>query len=246
MKNLIANWSAPKNISALSTTCVAGYSQAPFACNNLGLGIGDHEEHVLQNRKQLIADLQLPAEPQWLVQKHSTLCVLVEEEQERIADAAITRSTKHPLVILTADCLPIMLCNTQGTEIAAIHAGWKGLAHGIIENTLKKMNSNKADLLAWIGPAICQRCYEVGEEVYQTFTHHYPQSQEAFLPQGTKWLANLPRIAELVLNAQGVKAVYQSQLCTFERKNEFYSYRRSSQTGRIGTLIWFNDHSKDN
>ncbi|CAM4443302.1 MAG: Polyphenol oxidase [Legionella sp.] len=241
MKTNLACWPAPKNITALSTTRLSGYSLAPYNSNNLGLGVGDNDQHVLQNRQQLVELLHLPGEPQWLRQTHSTRCVLVEEDANREADASVTRSSKHPLVILTADCLPITLCNVQGNEIAAIHAGWKGLVNGIVENTLAKMHSKASDLLAWIGPAICQKCYEVGDEVYETFTTKYPFSKEAFKPVNSKWLANLPKIAELVLNSQGINAVYQSELCTFESESELYSYRKTSQTGRIGTLIWFNN-----
>ncbi|KTD60692.1 Laccase domain protein YfiH [Legionella santicrucis] len=245
METKLANWLAPENITALSTTRRSGFSQAPYENNNMGLGIGDNDLQVLQNRQQLIEQLHLPGEPQWLKQTHSTHCVIIEEDSNRNADAAITRSKNSPLVILTADCLPIMLCNVQGTEIAAIHAGWKGLAHGIIENTLDKMNSLESELLAWIGPSICQQCYEVGDEVYQKFITTYSLSKQAFKPVKEKWLANLPLIAEIILNSKGIKAVYQSELCTFELKNEFYSYRRTSQTGRIATLIWFNDQPQD-
>lgn len=245
MKTKLANWPAPKNITALATTRLSGFSQPPYDSNNLGMNTGDQEEHVLQNRQQLKHLLQLPNEPQWLRQTHSTHCVVVEEDANREADAAITRSNEHPLVILTADCLPITLCNIQGTEIAAIHAGWKGLVNGIIESTLNKMHSPPSDLLAWIGPSICQKCYEVGNEVYQKFTQQYPVSKKAFRPKNTQWLASLPQIAELILQSNGVNSVYQSELCTFELENELYSYRRTPQTGRIGTLIWFNDQLRD-
>lgn len=243
MKTQFANWPAPKNISALSTTRYGGFSQSPYDSNNLGLHVGDHELHVQQNRQQLIELLDLPAEPVWLDQTHSTTCIRVEEDTNRKADAAITRSPLHPLVILTADCLPITLCNRQGNEIAAIHAGWRGLFNGIVEHTIAKMDSKPGELLAWIGPAICHNCYEVGEEVYSSFTCKYPQSTLAFKPTHSKWLANLAQIAEIILNHQGVQSVYQSNLCTFELKNEFYSYRRASQTGRIGTFVWINDQS---
>lgn len=245
MKNRFANWAAPRNITAFSTTRISGFSQEPYASNNLGLHVGDTEHEVLKNRQQLIENFSLPSEPAWLEQTHSTVCVTVEEEKNRNADAAITRLSKQPLVILTADCLPILLCNKQGTEIAAIHAGWKGLYHGIIENTIKKMNSNATDLLVWIGPAICQKCYEVGEDVYLSFTKKYPPTRKAFEPTQAKWLANLPQMAEIVLNLEGIKSVFQSNLCTFELKNEFYSYRRESQTGRIGTFIWINEQNQD-
>ncbi len=245
MNTKLANWPAPLNITALSTTRFSGFSQPPYDFNNLGLHVGDNEQQVKKNRQQLRELLHLAAEPVWLEQTHSTTCIIAEQESNRDADAAISHSYLHPLVILTADCLPIMLCNIQGNEIAAIHAGWRGLFNGVVENTLHKMNSSSSDLLAWVGPSICQQCYEVGDEVYTAFTTKYPQSKIAFEPRNSKWLANLPKIAEIVLNSQGIQSVYQSGFCTFELKNEFYSYRRESQTGRIGTLIWFNDQPRD-
>lgn len=246
MKTKFANWKAPKNISALSTTRIGGYSKAPYDSNNLAFHVNDNEHDVEKNRQQLIELLALPSDPVWLEQTHSTICVVPEKESNRDADAATTQSTELPLVILTADCLPITLCNRQGTEIAAIHAGWRGLYNGIIENTLAKMKSDPNDLLAWIGPAISQEHYETSEEVYHSFTSKYSPSKIAFKPSTeNKWFANLPLIAELVLNSLGVKDVCQSNLCTYKLKNEFYSYRRTSQTGRIATLIWFNDQPQD-
>lgn len=241
----LANWPAPKNISTLSTTRIPGFSLPPYDCNNLALHVDDDETLVKQNRQLLKEKLNLNFDPVWLEQTHSTLCVVPERENNRVADAATTRSWKHPLVILTADCLPITLCNIQGDEIAAIHAGWKGLLNGVVENTLETMKSSRNDLIAWIGPAICPNCFEVGEEVYASFTNKHPASQGAFKPNHSKWLANLPQIAELILLSLGVKAVYQSGLCTFELKNDFFSYRRTSQTGRIGTLIWFNNQPQE-
>lgn len=241
-----ANWTAPKNISALTTTRFGGYSQGPYASNNLATHVGDNLQNVEKNRQQLIERLGLSHEPIWLEQTHSTVCVVAEQDNNRNADAAVTRSKHCPLVILTADCLPITLCNRQGTEIAAIHAGWRGLYHGIIENTLKKMQSDPSDLLAWIGPAISQEHYEIGEEVYEAFTNNNVKNSTAFKPVAEKkWLANLPMIAEFTLDSLGINSIFQSNLCTFTLKDELYSYRRASQTGRIATLIWFNDQPRD-
>lgn len=240
-----ANWNAPKNIVALSTTRLEGFSQAPYHSNNLGTHVGDNTEHVFKNRKKLSQLLNLGVEPVWLEQTHSTICVEVDADNNRNADASITRMPNKPLVILTADCLPITLCNKSGTEVAAIHAGWKGLYNGIIENTLAKMNSIANDLMAWVGPAICQQCYEVGDEVYQAFTGKYSNTCNAFIPHNSKWLANLPQMAEDILKLNGVIPVFQSNFCTFELKNEFFSYRREQQTGRIGTLIWINEQPQD-
>lgn len=235
-----ANWPAPANISALTTTRLSGFSQSPYDSNNLGFHVGDNAQDVEKNRQQICELLKLPTEPIWLEQTHSTTCIIAEEETNRHADAAITRSSQHPLVIMTADCLPITLCSIKGDEIAAIHAGWRGLFNGIVENTLNKMNTGMDSIIAWIGPAICHKCYEVGDEVYTSFTQKYYLSKKAFKPVNSKWMANLPLIAEIVLQEHGVTAVYQSDLCTFELKNEFFSYRREPQTGRIGTFIWFN------
>lgn len=243
--NLKANWTAPDTISALTTARIGGFSQAPYDTNNLAFHVDDNPEHVKANREALIETLKLPAMPDWLEQTHSTDCVIVEAEANRCADAAITRSPEHVLAIMTADCLPIVLCNAQGTEIAAIHAGWRGLVNGIITNTLAKMHSTPSDQIAWIGPAICQKCYEVGDEVLDTFAAHYSFAGEYFRPREKKWLADLAALAGRILHENGIKEVYQSNMCTFENESDFYSYRRASQTGRIATLIWFNNRKQD-
>ncbi|ASQ45684.1 peptidoglycan editing factor PgeF [Legionella clemsonensis] len=245
MNKFYADWPAPANISAFTTLRSRGFSKPPFDKNNLALHVGDNSIDVILNRQQLRNDCKLINEPVWLDQTHSNLPVLVEEESNREADAAITRMPYQPLAIMTADCLPILLCNLEGNEVAAVHAGWRGLVNGIIENTLHKMQSSPAQLMAWIGPAICQTCFEVGNEVLQIFQNHYPDSAQNFYSQGEKWHANLPRIAEQILNNLGVLAVYQSNICTFEQKNDFYSYRRESQTGRMATLIWFNKKNRN-
>lgn len=236
-----ANWPAPANIHALTTNRTVGHSQPPFDHNNLALHVGDNEAHVRMNRLALVNSLLLPNEPTWLLQTHTNHCVVVEKDSHRLADAAVTRRKEFPLAIMTADCLPIMMCNREGTEIAAIHAGWRGLVNGIVENTLDKMDSKPDMLLAWIGPAICQTCYQVGGEVLQTFTERYPFTAPTFQKQGVHLYANLPKMAELILNSHGVTAVYHAAACTFEHKNKFYSYRREAQTGRMATLIWFSD-----
>ncbi len=241
MSNLLANWPAPSNVRALTTTRSAGHSKPPYDFNNLALHVGDNEERVLANRLLLRQSLEFTHEPVWLEQTHTNLCVVVEDEPNRHADAAITRQTNVPLAIMTADCLPIVLCNQSGTEIAAIHAGWRGLVNGIVENTLTKMQSHSDELLAWIGPAICQNCYEIGFEMRDAFTSRYPFTNNTFKKIDSHTYANLPKMAELILNAQGIQAVYQSGACSYELKNKFYSYRREEQTGRMVTLIWFNN-----
>jgi polyphenol oxidase len=245
MINLHANWPAPKNIRALTTTRHTGLSLGPYASNNLALHVDDSEEHVRANRAALRTYLNLPAEPIWLNQTHTNTCVRVEDEILRDADAAVTSSTTHPLAIMTADCLPIVLCNQEGTEIAAIHAGWRGLLNGIIENTLAKMHSPKNTLMAWTGPVICKNCFEVGQDVPDAFIQRYAFTASSFRPYHGKSLGNLPKIAELILNKYNVHAVYHANACTLEQENSFYSYRRAPQTGRMATLIWFNHITDD-
>lgn len=243
--NFSPNWKAPSNISALTTYRYPGSSLAPYDFNNLGIHVGDNPSNVHTNRLALLQTLKLPNEPEWLEQTHSTDCVVVEKETNRQADAAITRSPSHVLAIMTADCLPILICNKQGTEIAGIHAGWKGLVNGIIENTLQKMEHPPTELIAWIGPAICQHCYEVGDDVRDIYLSNYPFAADYFQKHGKKWLINLPDLAKKILDQEKIGAIYQSEACTFENKNHFYSYRRDGQTGRMASLIWFNQLTQD-
>ena len=167
---LSANWKAPTNIQAFTTTREGGESKTPYTSNNLGTHVGDNLDDVEHNRNKLITRFELPSTPFWLNQTHSTHCVLAEADGSRDADAAITRTPNRVLAIMTADCLPILLCNKAGNEVAAIHAGWQGLLNGVVENTLAQMESTTNELIAWIGPSICQACYEVGQEVYEQFT----------------------------------------------------------------------------
>lgn len=238
LKIFPANWPAPESICALTTTKEDGYSEYAYASNNLALHVGDLEEHVLKNRSDLRKKLSLPNEPIWLEQTHSSDCVLVDNDDNRCADAAITQQKGIPLAIMTADCLPIILCNKEGSEIAAIHSGWRGLVNGVVENTLLKMQSQPERLMAWIGPAICGQCYEIGEEVKKAYVQRYPVTANSFITRNDRYLANLPKMAELILKELGIDEVYQSNACTYELENTFYSYRREAKTGRIATLIW--------
>ncbi|MCH9757343.1 MAG: peptidoglycan editing factor PgeF [Gammaproteobacteria bacterium] len=219
---LKANWPAKKHIRALTVTYPESFSEIKH-------------------------DLKLPTEPIWLKQIHTNICVRVEDDTTREADATITSSKMHPLVIKTADCLPILLCDKAGTEIAAIHGGWRGLLGGIIENTLSRFNTNPEQLMAWTGPAICKNCFEVGEEVPEAFIKQYPYTKSAFHPakQPHKYFGNLVQIATLILKNHGVTDIHHSNACTFEEEKKFYSYRRAKQTGRMATLIWFDNKMDD-
>ncbi len=233
-----AQWNAPKHIVACTTTRLNGFSQAPFDAFNLGLHVDDCVDDVLKNRAALKTRLGLTQEPIWLEQTHSNTCIVVEETQNRIADAAITRLSHVPLVVMTADCVPIVLCDERGQEIAAIHAGWRGLLHGIIQNTVNTLISKPQHLLAWIGPAICKHCFNIGPEVKEHFVSLYGDIvSTAFDKNQQQHRGNLPLIAEIILKQCGINAIHQSNLCTFEDKNRFYSYRRTAKTGRMVTLI---------
>lgn len=233
-----ANWHAPAHVHALTTTRHGGNSLDAYHSNNFGLHVEDKQVHVEANRKKLLEDLALTTPPIWLNQIHSNRCIHTEDLSCLDADAIITNKYNTPLAIMTADCLPIMLCHQDGHEIAAIHAGWRGLANGIIENTVSKMKSDTANILAWIGPAICQDCFSIMEDVKVCFESHYPYLSSAFKKQEEKYCANLALIAELILNQLGILKVYQSNACTFEQDHEFYSYRKTAKTGRMATLIW--------
>ncbi|PJD93319.1 MAG: polyphenol oxidase [Legionella sp.] len=242
MKCLEAQWPAPSSVRALTTQRTQGVSQTGYAAFNLANHVGDNAQHVAANRAHLHHSLSLPNEPIWLHQTHSTRCVVVDTpDVSRDADAAITRQRDQVLVVMTADCLPIVMCDQQGNEIAAIHAGWRGLAAGILDNTTALMQANMSDCLAWIGPAICGRCYETGAEVLDNFSMRYPFAHQAFHRIDQQWYADLSHMATLIFAALGVTAVYPSAACTFESNSQFYSYRREPQTGRIATLIWFQE-----
>jgi len=244
MNILTANWPAPPSIHAFTTQRGNAKSPIGYASFNLADHVGDDSADVARNRQQLVDAKALPSAPIWLNQTHSTECVVVEgPEVDRDADAAVTRQPNTVLAILTADCLPITVCNQQGNEIAAIHAGWRGLVNGIIETTQAQLHSDPDQCMAWIGPAICGQCYATGEEVLDQFRQHYPFATQGFHRVNNQWYADLPKIAAMVLHALGVLRIYQSQACTFELNNHYYSYRRESQTGRIATLIWFQDAS---
>ena len=240
VSNIMANWDAITNVTAFTTTRFGGYSIEPFSQNNLGLHVGDLEQAVLMNRKNTAHKFMLPNEPQWLEQIHSNQCIRIEDSTVRIADGVTTNMAKCVLVIMTADCLPILLCNRSGTEIAAVHAGWRGLVDGIIANTVNMMFDSPNNLVAWIGPAICVQCFEIGIEVRDLYLKKYNFLEQYFVLHDNQWFANLIDIAVCLLKQCGITVVYKSNICTFEQQN-FFSYRRDGVTGRMGTFIWLNE-----
>lgn len=238
-------WLAPSNIKAYTTLRSPGKSIAPYAECNLALHVGDNAQNVLENRRDLCRDAHLPEVPKWLNQTHSDIALLAETislENPPNADASYTQRKNTVCVVMTADCLPILVTNTEGTEVAAIHAGWQGLAKGVVENTLSKLSSKPGELLIWIGPSIHQANYEVGEDFYARFaeTHSQQEIALAFKPHAKKWLANVPLLAVQRLMQFGVieKNIYLANECTYAHPEKYFSYRREGVTGRMASLIW--------
>lgn len=236
---IIPHWPAPANIKALTTTRRGGCSQAPFDSFNLGLHVGDNTIDVLANRCRLQKMAQLPDRPKWLQQVHGDQVVDAAVLGEPVAaDASFSTKASTVCVVMTADCLPIILCNKQGSFVAAIHAGWRSLANGIIENTVTKYCDNSNDLLAWLGPCIGPKHFEVGTEVREQFINNDEKASVAFKAQQDKWLADLQLLAQQRLQDLGIQAIYHHQACTFSDPSEYFSYRREGNTGRMATMIW--------
>ena len=235
---IIPDWPAPKNVRALQTTRNLGVSVAPYDSLNLGDHVGDAPMNVARNR-MLLSPL-LPSEPVWLEQVHGTLVVNADMAScLPQADACIARHRESVCVVMTADCLPVLLCDKQGSVVGAAHAGWKGLAAGVIEATVETMSIAPQELMAWLGPAISQDAFEVGEEVRDIFVAAQPQALSAFIPGlHGKWFADIYALARMRLNALGITQIYGGDFCTFHERGRFFSYRRDGVTGRMGTFIW--------
>ncbi len=237
---LTPSWPVSVNVKAVSSTRAGGCSGGPFQSLNLGNHVGDDPTAVSRNRQLFQTTAKMPGQPVWLNQTHSTHCVVLGSDVTATLDADASFSRQPGLIctVMTADCLPLLLCNQAGTEVAAVHAGWRGLCNGVIENTLQ-LFSRPADCLAWLGPAISQGAFEVGAEVRAAFIQQEPAAGSAFIAgeQG-KWLADLYLLARQRLARCGVTAVYGGECCTYLQSHDFFSYRRDGQTGRMATAIW--------
>lgn len=235
------NWCAPSNVKAASTTRLGGFSAGVYDTNNLAFHVADVTSYVVKNRAFLRERLALPVEPRWLTQVHSNCVVDVDGGAEE-ADASYSQMSKTPCVVMTADCLPLLLCDKQGTQVAAVHAGWRGLLNGIIENSLKKFDGENHDVIAWMGPAISQKAFEVGAEVYEAFVRKQADARHCFQALGShKYMMDIYALAKQRLNQAGVNAVYGGQYCTFSDESRFFSYRRDGECGRMATLIWLDN-----
>ncbi|MHB0819070.1 peptidoglycan editing factor PgeF [Stutzerimonas stutzeri] len=234
---IIPDWPVPRHVRACVTTREGGESRAPFDGFNLGDHVGDEPATVMANRRRLQA--VLGCEPAWLSQVHSVVTVKADPALVPCADASWTDATGIACTVLTADCLPVLFCDRAGTRVAAAHAGWRGLANGMLESTVAAMQVPGEQLLAWLGPAIGPEAFEVGPEVREAFITQHPVAVEAFRPSRNagRYMADLYHLARIRLAACGVSAVFGGGFCTFTDPR-FYSYRRAARTGRFASLIW--------
>lgn len=239
MRGLIdPDWPAPMNVRALCTTRGGGVSVGAYAGLNLGDHVGDDAVAVATNRARLRASL--PTEPLWLKQVHGTRCVVAEASAPgSAADASVSFVPGTVCAVLTADCLPLLMCDAAGTVVAAAHAGWRGLLAGVIESTVTAMQRPAAELLVWFGPAIGPSAFEVGDEVRAAFVAHDGQAVAAFTSHGEgKWLCDLHLLARQRLAALDIRRVTSTDFCTFTERERFFSYRRDGATGRMASCIW--------
>lgn len=237
-------WPAPPGVHACTTLrdAGAGISRAPFDRFNLGTNADDDPAAVAANRAQLHALAQLPAEPHWLQQVHGTRVVRFEAGRLgpiEEADAAVTSDAAVVLAVLTADCLPVVFCSDDGRELGVAHAGWRGLADGVLEATVARMRVPASQLLAWLGPCAGSANYEIGEDVRAAFVERDARAAAAFAAtRAGHWLADLPALARQRLAQAGVTRVGGGMHCTIADRSRFFSYRRDGRTGRMATLVW--------
>lgn len=235
---ILPDWPAPANVKALQTTRKGGSSAAPYDSLNLGSHVHDNPLIVARNR--MLLEPLLPSEPVWLNQVHGVKVAnaghagcLPE------ADASVSTHRGAVCAVMTADCLPILLCDEKGSVVGAAHAGWRGLCDGVIEATVREMKVPASSLMAWLGPAIGPAAFEVGAEVCAGFVEKQAQAEASFVPGAPgKWMADIFQLATLRLHALGITRIHGGGMCTYSEPERFYSYRRDGETGRMATMIW--------
>ncbi|WP_018652246.1 peptidoglycan editing factor PgeF [Actinobacillus capsulatus] len=242
MKNITPNWHAPEHIHAFTTVRTGGVSQVPFDSFNLGDHVGDNPKDVQQNRQLLVEQFGLPHFPLFLTQTHSTRVIRLPYDGDNLeADAVYTNQPNQVCLVITADCLPVLFCSKDGKEVAAAHAGWRGLCDGVLENTVVEFSCSPTEICAWLGPAIGSTKFQVGKEVMEQFCAFDPQAEQAFVADPTvrgKFLGNLYQIAQQRLNKFGITEISGGEHCTVTEQERFFSYRRDKQTGRMASIIW--------
>jgi purine-nucleoside/S-methyl-5'-thioadenosine phosphorylase / adenosine deaminase len=239
-----AEWPAPAHVRARVSHRHGGVSTAAYASLNLAAHVGDAADRVRENRRRLAEAWDLPAEPVWLEQVHGTVVADLDDGPwTGPADAAVTSRAGVVCAIMTADCLPVLLTDRDGTRIAAAHAGWRGLAAGVLPAAVAALGRPAATVLAWLGPAISAPAYEVGAEVRAAFVAADSGAEVAFAPNARgRWQADLTALARLSLAACGVTAVYGGGECTFTSPERFFSHRREAPCGRMASMIWLDTH----
>lgn len=235
---IIPDWPAPPAVRALITTRAGGASQGAYASLNLGLRCGDDEASVRENRARL--QRALPQAPKWLAQVHGAHVIEADHLNHMpAADASVARAPGTVCAVMIADCLPVLLCDEDGTTVAIAHAGWRGIAAGVIENTVAATKVVPDKLRSYLGPGIGPRAFEVGPEVREAFLARDKKSSGAFVALAAdKWLADLFGLARRALSRAGVSRIYGGGLCTYSDAERFFSYRRDGTTGRMAALIW--------
>ncbi|KSW26181.1 MULTISPECIES: peptidoglycan editing factor PgeF [unclassified Pseudomonas] len=235
---LIPDWPAPANVRACVSSRAGGVSQAPFDSFNLGDHVGDEPAAVAENRRRL--EQAQGCRPAWLSQVHGIEVVEADPSRVATADASWSATPGIACAVLTADCLPALFCDRAGTRVAAAHAGWRGLAGGVLEATLDRLAVPAGEVLVWLGPAIGPQAFEVGPEVREAFLADHAEAAAAFVPSvnAGRYMADIYQLARIRLAARGVTAVYGGGLCTFSDTERFYSYRRNPRTGRQASLVW--------
>ncbi|WP_437891286.1 purine nucleoside phosphorylase YfiH [Phytobacter sp. V91] len=241
MTNLIIpEWPLPAGVAACSSTRQGGVSLPPWDSLNLGAHCGDNLDHVEENRKRLFAAGGLPTKPVWLEQVHGKEVLPLTDGPyaSKRADASYSNTPGMVCAVMTADCLPVLFCNRAGTEVAAAHAGWRGLCAGVLEETVACFADRPENILAWLGPAIGPDAFEVGAEVRDAFMAEDVAADSAFRPAGGKYYADIYALARQRLARAGVTQVFGGDRCTFTQTHDFFSYRRDKTTGRMASFIW--------
>lgn len=240
---IFPNWDVPDNVHAVMTTRHApshsnnDVARSAYGDFNLATHVGDDLTHVQGNRHLLCDTLALPTSPIWLEQVHSNMIVKAETNSLNAkADASFSAEKNVVCVVMTADCLPVLICSADGQKIAAVHAGWRGLASGIITRSIDTLGTK--DVVVWLGAAIGKHCFEVGDDVRDIFIEKSIDYGTAFQSSESKWLTDIYQLARVELAQLGIFNVHGGEFCTMSDENKFYSYRRDTNTGRMATLIW--------
>ena len=249
IKFLTATWPVPSHVHAGTTMRYGGASKPPYDQLNLGIHVNDEQSCVLTNRKRLIKDLQLPGEPVWLNQVHGNNIIQIDSQvdsklTDKVADGSYTREANRVCVVMTADCLPLLLCDNEGTQIAAIHIGWQGFSKDIITTAIEKFTCPNEKIMAWLGPCISADHYEIDATVYHAARNVFAGAEDCFIETCTgHWLMDLKQLVSRQLTTLQVRNISTSPYCTYSEQTRFFSHRRDGVTGRTANLIWIDSSS---